>query len=116
MLLKDGGASQTIPSRRHQLQRATMQRHVRLCFRRAGQRTSVEVAFAPRPEIAGHEAAIAVSAYNELAADKEFNAVARKPQSAAPLPKSHKSQEEMGGVRSSRKPDFRTRLVLGKTI
>jgi hypothetical protein len=47
LLLKDSGASQTIPSRRHKLQRATMQRHGRLCFRRAGQRTSIEVAFVP---------------------------------------------------------------------
>jgi hypothetical protein len=36
LLLKDSGASQTIPSSRHRLQRATMQRHVGLCFRSGG--------------------------------------------------------------------------------
>ena len=36
LLLKDSGASQTIPSSRHRLQRATMQRHVGLCSRSGG--------------------------------------------------------------------------------
>jgi hypothetical protein len=36
LLLKGNGASQTIPSRRHQFQRATMQRHVRSCSRSSG--------------------------------------------------------------------------------
>ncbi|PNE10016.1 MAG: hypothetical protein CR217_16730 [Beijerinckiaceae bacterium] len=36
LLLKGGGASQTIPSRRYQFQGATMQRHVRSCSRSTG--------------------------------------------------------------------------------
>src|ERR1700730_3729407 len=63
---------------------------------------------APGSEIAGQLSSNRRLAHNELAADKEFNAVARKPRSAAPLPKSHKPQYGMGGVRSSPKPDFRT--------